>query len=77
MNKRKPPKAPSKLPPDAKQHLAVAKEDLAIAERELKLTLESLPVALRADKEMVSDSLRLALDKLAEAKSRLESVLEG
>ena len=68
-------KARPQIAPAVKHHLAQAREDLSIAERELKSTLDSLPLALRADKQMVSNALRLALDKLSAARERVESVL--
>jgi hypothetical protein len=76
MSKR--PKAPPKLKLSASvlARIATAREDLATAEHELRGTLESLPSALRADKKMVSEALRLALDKLTDAKGKLESVLD-
>jgi hypothetical protein len=77
VSKRSQPKSKVTISPAAKQRLARATDDLAIAERELKHSLDTLPVTLRADKRMVSDGLRLALDKVADAKNRLQSVLKG
>jgi hypothetical protein len=72
-------KSPPKLKLSATviARIATAREDLATAERELKGILESLPSTLRADKKMVSAALRVALDKLTDAKGKLESVLDG
>jgi hypothetical protein len=72
---KSPPKL--KLSPTVIARIATAREDLATAERELKGILESLPSTLRADKKMVSAALRVALDKLTDAKGKLESVLDG
>jgi len=65
-----------KVAPELEEQLRTAREDLAVAERELKATLEALPSALRADKQMVSEALQLALGKLADAKLKLDAVLE-
>jgi hypothetical protein len=77
MTKRTKSQHGARMAPGVQQRLVTAKEDLAFAERELRSTLEALPVALRADKRMVSAALRLALDKLTAAKNELEAVLGG
>jgi hypothetical protein len=76
MKKRTQATRKPKMDRQTQRGLVTAREDLAVAEQELKTALDGLPMKVRADKEMVSAALRLALDKLSDAKEKLEAVLD-
>lgn len=59
---------------EVRRRIGVAKADLAIAERELEVLLRTMATVDRAEKQMISDALRVAFEKLREAKSVLEQV---
>ena len=63
------------LPPELQERIAAAAAELAGAEQDLRTTLEAIPFALRAEKQIISVALQAGLEKLTSAKRRLEGAL--
>jgi len=57
------------------ERITIAATELAGAEQDLRAILEALAPALRAEKRIVSVTLKAALEKLESAKRRLEGAL--
>ncbi len=60
---------------ELQERIASAATELAGAEHDLRTALEVIPVTLRSEKRIISETLQAALAKLAAAKGRLEGAV--
>jgi hypothetical protein len=61
------------MSPVIAQRLRLARDQVAAAERDLDSVLAAISAAERAEKTMITEALRSALDKLATARTALET----
>ena len=59
----------------AAERLKAAKDDLAAAQRDVDRALGELKASARADKSMIGDALRSALERVSNARSRLNEAV--
>ena len=65
------------LDPENQRRITDATEAITVAQRELELALSEVSGDLRANKQMISQALQTAFDKLAAARLLLQSILSG
>jgi hypothetical protein len=65
----------TKIDPENQRRINEAKEQLTRAEKELEAAMQALETTTRADKRIIGPILKAAFESLAEAKSKLASIL--